>query len=229
MDNTPFVFWCYCPGRRWIEVPGQHFHHRKTAKNLCPGTWYDSSLRYIISRPTTIRLTTGKAHVKQLFAYFHPVMQVLVLLMALATLRLGLALKKHRTRQRRLQEHGQIFARHVQLGLLFIGCLCGGYVLGLLSMVLLPPASPFSLGALFLCHSRPVPLSRRWLCRLATQARHEKICRRAGHPRLHGLSRILHLPRGRRDGFYFVALRPSVVAATAPLPISPIKSYNKNT
>ena len=80
---------------------------------------------------------------KQLFAYFHPVMQVLVLLMALATLRLGLALKKHRTRRRLLQEHGQIFTRHVQLGLLVIGCLCGGYVLGLLSMVFFRQQAPF--------------------------------------------------------------------------------------
>jgi hypothetical protein len=70
-------------------------------------------------------------------------MQVFVLFMALATLRLGLALKKHRTRRRLLQEHDQIFVRHVQLGLLFIGCLCGGYVLGLLSMVFFRQQAPF--------------------------------------------------------------------------------------
>jgi hypothetical protein len=34
---------------------------------------------------------------KDLLAYMHPVVQALVLLMALATLRLGLALKNHRT------------------------------------------------------------------------------------------------------------------------------------
>ena len=63
--------------------------------------------------------------------------------MALATLRLGLALKKHRTRRCLLQGHGQIFTRHVQLGLLFIGCLCGGYVLGLLSMIFFRQQTPF--------------------------------------------------------------------------------------
>ena len=34
---------------------------------------------------------------KDLLAYMHPVVQVLVLLIAVATLRLGLALKNHRT------------------------------------------------------------------------------------------------------------------------------------
>jgi hypothetical protein len=105
--------------------------------------WCNPYLRYIISRPTTIRFTRGKIHVKQLFAYLHPALQVLVLLMALATLRLGLALKKHRTRQRRLQGRRQIFERHVQLGILFMGCLCGGYVLGLLSMPLFRDQAPF--------------------------------------------------------------------------------------
>jgi hypothetical protein len=81
--------------------------------------------------------------VKQLLAYVHPVMQVLVLLIALATLRLGLALKKHRIRHHRLQDRHQIFARHIQLGLLFVGCLCGGYVLGLLSMPLFRDQAPF--------------------------------------------------------------------------------------
>jgi hypothetical protein len=80
---------------------------------------------------------------KQLLAYLHPMLQVLVLLMALATLRLGLALKKHRTRQRPLQQRQQVFERHIQLGLLFVGCLCGGYVLGLLSMPLFRAHAPF--------------------------------------------------------------------------------------
>ena len=41
---------------------------------------------------------------KDLLAYLHPVVQVLVSLMALATLRLGLALKNHRTGQRALAQ-----------------------------------------------------------------------------------------------------------------------------
>jgi hypothetical protein len=76
-------------------------------------------------------------------AYIHPVLQVLVLLIALATLRLGLALKKHRTRQRRLQNRPEIFQRHTQLGLVFITCLSGGYLLGLLSMPLFRERAPF--------------------------------------------------------------------------------------
>ena len=48
---------------------------------------------------------------KTLLAYVHPVLQVLVLLLALATLRLGLALKRHRLGQRRLQEHRAVFQR----------------------------------------------------------------------------------------------------------------------
>ena len=70
-------------------------------------------------------------------------MQVLVLLIALATLRLGLALKQHRIRRHRLQDRRQVFARHIQLGLLFVGCLCGGYVLGILSMPLFRDQAPF--------------------------------------------------------------------------------------
>jgi hypothetical protein len=70
-------------------------------------------------------------------------MQVLVLLIALATLRLGLALKQHRIRQHRLQDRRQVFARHIQLGLLFVCCLCGGYVLGILSMPLFRDQAPF--------------------------------------------------------------------------------------
>jgi hypothetical protein len=143
MNNTPFYSGVIALVDYGSEFPDRISTTGITAKNLSPDTWYGSSLRYIILRPTTICLTTGKAHVKQLGAYLHPVMQVLVLLMALATLRLGLALKKHRTRQRRLQEHRLLFARHVQLGLLFTGCLCAGYVLGILSMVFFRQQTPF--------------------------------------------------------------------------------------
>lgn len=80
---------------------------------------------------------------KALLAYVHPVIQVVVLLMALAILRLGLALKKHRTRQRTLQNRPEIFTRHTQLGLIFIACLSGGYLLGLLSMTLFRDRAPF--------------------------------------------------------------------------------------
>jgi hypothetical protein len=80
---------------------------------------------------------------KQLLAYVHPVLQVLVLLMALATLRLGLALKTHRAGRRRLQDWQHIVGRHTQLGLLFVACLSGGYALGLLSMPLLRDRAPF--------------------------------------------------------------------------------------
>ena len=80
---------------------------------------------------------------KTLLAYVHPVMQVVVLLMVLATLRLGLVLKKHRTRQRLLHNRQDIFQRHVQLGLLCVSCLSGGYVLGLLSMPLFRDRAPF--------------------------------------------------------------------------------------
>jgi hypothetical protein len=90
-----------------------------------------------------MRAEMDSVHMKQLLAYLHPALQVLVLLLALATLRLGLALKKHRVRQRHLQERRHIFERHVQLGLLFIGCLCGGYALGLLSMPLFREQAPF--------------------------------------------------------------------------------------
>ncbi len=80
---------------------------------------------------------------KTLLAYLHPVLQVIVLLMALATLRLGLVLKKHRMHQRHLQNRREIFWRHTQLGLLFVGCLTAGYMLGLLSMPLFRDRAPF--------------------------------------------------------------------------------------
>lgn len=69
-----------------------------------------------------------------LLAYFHPVMQVLVLVIAVATLRLGLALKNDRMGGRRLEQRHGVMERHVQLGWIFLGCLCAGYGIGLLSM-----------------------------------------------------------------------------------------------
>ena len=69
-----------------------------------------------------------------LLAYFHPVMQVLVLVIAVATLRLGLALKNDRVGGRRLEQRQGVMERHVQLGWIFLGCLCAGYGIGLLSM-----------------------------------------------------------------------------------------------
>ena len=80
---------------------------------------------------------------KDFLAYVHPVVQVLVLLMAVATLRLGLALKNHRTGQRALAQWEGIYNRHTQLGLIFVGCLIGGYLLGLLSMPLFRQRPPF--------------------------------------------------------------------------------------
>ena len=80
---------------------------------------------------------------KDLLAYMHPVVQVLVLLMAVATLRLGLALKNHRTGQRALAQWEGIYHRHTQLGLIFISCLIGGYLLGILSMLWFRERPPF--------------------------------------------------------------------------------------
>ncbi len=71
---------------------------------------------------------------KTLLAYLHPLVQMLVLLVALATLRLGLVLKRHHSRQRLLQNRPEVFQRHTQLGLIFLGCLIGGYLLGMVSM-----------------------------------------------------------------------------------------------
>ena len=78
-----------------------------------------------------------------LLAYVHPVVQVLVLLMAIATLRLGLALKNHRTGQLHLAQREGIYNRHTQLGLCFIICLSGGYLLGMLSMPWFRERPPF--------------------------------------------------------------------------------------
>ena len=80
---------------------------------------------------------------KDVLAYVHPVVQVLVLLMAVATLRLGLALKNHRTGQRHLAQREGIYKRHTQLGLCFIICLSGGYLLGILSMPWFRERPPF--------------------------------------------------------------------------------------
>lgn len=80
---------------------------------------------------------------KTLLAYLHPVWQVLVLLMAFATLRLGLTLKKHRQRTRLLRNRRELFQRHTQLGSLFLGCLIGGYALGIISMPWFRQQAPF--------------------------------------------------------------------------------------
>ena len=80
---------------------------------------------------------------KDLLAYMHPVVQVLVLLIAVATLRLGLALKNHRTGQRALAQWEGIYKRHTQLGLIFVSCLIGGYLLGILSMPWFRERPPF--------------------------------------------------------------------------------------
>jgi hypothetical protein len=80
---------------------------------------------------------------KDVLAYVHPAVQGLVLLMAIATLRLGLALKNHRTGQRHLAQREGIYNRHTQLGLCFIICLSGGYLLGMLSMPWFRERPPF--------------------------------------------------------------------------------------
>ena len=69
-----------------------------------------------------------------LLAYLHPAMQVLVLVIAVAVLRLGLALKKDRLGPRRLEQRQGVMRRHTQLGWIFLGCLSTGYLFGLLSM-----------------------------------------------------------------------------------------------
>jgi hypothetical protein len=71
---------------------------------------------------------------QDLLAYVHPVVQLLVLLMAVAALRLGLAMKNHRLGRRYLAQWEGIYQRHTTLGLVFLGCLLGGYVLGIVSM-----------------------------------------------------------------------------------------------
>ena len=51
---------------------------------------------------------------KTLLAYLHPLVQMLVLLVALATLRLGLVLKRHHSRQRLLQNRHEVFQRRTK-------------------------------------------------------------------------------------------------------------------
>ena len=80
---------------------------------------------------------------KVLLAYVHPALQVLLLTIAFATLRLGLALKKSRTHRRPLQNRREVFQRHTQLGFLFLGGLCGGYLLGIGSMLWFREQAPF--------------------------------------------------------------------------------------
>lgn len=80
---------------------------------------------------------------QDLLPYLHPVLQVLALLVAMATLRLGLVLKKDRSGRRRLRNRRTIYQRHTLLGLICIGWLTGGYGLGLLSMPLLRHRAPF--------------------------------------------------------------------------------------
>lgn len=80
---------------------------------------------------------------KDLFAYLHPVLQALTIVIAMAALRLGLALKKDRSGRRRLSDRRTIYQRHTLLGLIFTGCLTGGYVLGLLSMPFFRDRAPF--------------------------------------------------------------------------------------
>jgi hypothetical protein len=80
---------------------------------------------------------------KTLLAYLHPVWQVLVLLVAFATLRLGLALKKNRRRERLLRNRRELFQRHTQLGTIFLASLIGGYLLGILSMAWFRQRAPF--------------------------------------------------------------------------------------
>lgn len=80
---------------------------------------------------------------KNLLAYVHPVMQVAVLAVAFATLRLGLALKRHRTGQRRLQQRRFILRRHLFLGQLCVIALTVGYLFGVVSMVFFRQQAPF--------------------------------------------------------------------------------------
>ncbi len=69
-----------------------------------------------------------------LLAYLHPALQVIVLVIAVAVLRLGLALKNDRLGPRRLEQRYGVMRRHTQLGWLFLGCLAAGYAFGLVSM-----------------------------------------------------------------------------------------------
>ena len=80
---------------------------------------------------------------KTVLAYIHPILQVLVLVIAFAALRLGLALKKYRGRSGVLHNQHDIITRHMQLGYLTVASLSGGYLLGLISMIWLRDRPPF--------------------------------------------------------------------------------------
>ncbi len=80
---------------------------------------------------------------KTVLAYVHPILQVLVLIVAFAALRLGLALKKYRGRQGTFVNQHDIIARHMQLGYITVWALAGGYLLGLISMPWLRDRAPF--------------------------------------------------------------------------------------
>lgn len=80
---------------------------------------------------------------KEWLAYIHPVVQVLVLIMMLAALRLGLALKRHRLGQRQLMQWQGVYDRHTQLGLLCVACLTFGYVFGVVSIAWFRGQAPF--------------------------------------------------------------------------------------
>ena len=80
---------------------------------------------------------------KTLLAYVHPVLQVIVLVIAFAALRLGLALKRHRAGQRFLQNRRGVLKRHTDIGFIFLGALVGGYILGAISMPAFRDQAPF--------------------------------------------------------------------------------------
>lgn len=80
---------------------------------------------------------------KTVLAYIHPILQALVLIVAFAALRLGLALKKYRGRQGTFVNQHEIITRHMQLGYIAVGALGGGYLLGLISMPWLRGRAPF--------------------------------------------------------------------------------------
>ncbi len=80
---------------------------------------------------------------KTVLAYVHPILQVLVLIVAFAALRLGLALKKYRGRSGTFVNQHEIITRHMQLGYIVVGALAGGYLLGLISMPWLRGRAPF--------------------------------------------------------------------------------------
>ncbi|ETX07646.1 DUF4079 family protein [Candidatus Entotheonella palauensis] len=80
---------------------------------------------------------------KTILAYIHPILQVLVLVIAFAALRLGLALKKYRGRSGVFHNQHEIITRHMQLGYITVAALSGGYLLGLISMPWLRGRAPF--------------------------------------------------------------------------------------